>query len=215
MIISAAIFDLNGTILSDEDEYGKAFARVLKQFDIDEVDDIPHIAGIGVEENWPKLIEKYGIKTEKTPLELAKETQEAYEDMIDEITLQDGIVEFINDLKESGVKVALATSNNWEIVDKVFEKFGFEGLFDAVTTGEEVEFKKPDPDIFILTSKKLDIDPENCLVFEDADAGVEAAHRAGMKVVGIVRKSCEESLEEADITIDSFKEMSPELIAEI
>jgi len=215
MIISAAIFDLNGTILSDEDEYGKAFARVLNQFDIEGVEDIPHVAGIGVEENWPRLIDKYGIKTGKTPLELAKETQKAYEGMIDEITLQEGIVEFINDLKESGIKVALATSNNWQIVDKVFEKFGFEGVFDAVTTGEEVEFKKPDPDIFILTSKKLDMDPKNCLVFEDADAGVEAAHRAGMKVVGIVRKSGEETLEEADITIESFKEMSPELIAEI
>lgn len=215
MIISAVIFDLNGTILSDEDEYGKAFAKVLEQFDIRDVADVPHVAGIGVEENWPKLIEKYNIRTEKTPLELAKETQEAYEGMIDQVTLQGGVVEFINDLKESGVKVALATSNSWQVVDKVFEKFGFEGLFDAVTTGEEVDFKKPDPDIFILTSKKLDIDPENCLVIEDADAGVEAAHRAGMKVVGIVRKNGKETLEEADVVIDSFKEMSPELIAEI
>lgn len=215
MIVTAVIFDLNGTLLSDEDEYGKAFATVLKQFGVADIPEVPHTAGIGVAENWPKLIEKYQVKTDKSAEQLAIETQSAYESLLDSVTLQEGVIDFIKDLKESGIIVALGTSNTWQVVDKVIEKFELEGLFDAITTGEEVENKKPSPDIFLVTAEKLEVDPGKCLVFEDADAGIEAAHAAGMKVVGIIRGGGSESLEEADKTITSFKEMTPELVASI
>lgn len=214
MIISAVIFDLNGTILSDEDEYGRAFSIVLKQFGVNS-SEAPHKAGIGVSENWPKLIEKFNIKTDKSIEELTRETQSAYESLIKEVTLSEGVMEFIGDLKESGVKVALATSNHWPIVDKVFDQFGLEGIFDAVCTGEEVQFKKPAPDIFLLAAEKLQVEPGECLVFEDADAGITAAHEAGMKVIGVSRTGGEETLEEADEVISSFAEMTPEIIASI
>jgi beta-phosphoglucomutase len=215
MILSAAIFDLNGTFLSDEDEYGKAFTKVLSQFGITNIPEVPHIAGIGVAENWPNLLEKYGIKTDKSIELLAKETQDAYEAMIDEVTLADGVLEFIADLKRTGVYVALATSNGWSMVDKIVEKFKLEGFFDVISTGEEVEHKKPDPELFNLTAEKLGVDAKECLIFEDAEAGIVAAHEAGMKVVAISRIGGEEDLEDADMTISSFTEMTPEVILQI
>ena len=65
-MISAVIFDLNGTVLSDEDEYGLAFKRVLETLGAEVESDQPHVSGIGVEENWPKLLKEYGVKTKKT-----------------------------------------------------------------------------------------------------------------------------------------------------
>lgn len=78
MKISAVIFDLNGTVLEDEDEYGKAFNKVLQSLGLNPNTEIPHEKGIGVKENWLKFVEKYKIKTDKTPEMLVRETQENY-----------------------------------------------------------------------------------------------------------------------------------------
>lgn len=216
MKISAVIFDLDGTILDNEDEYGKAFGEVLKKLGKKPDSAYPHTQGIGVEGNWEILIPKYKIKTKKTIDELAKETQNEYLKLLPEVTLKEGIGEFISDLKDSGILVALATSNTWPTVDKVFKEFGLEGIFSVVTTGEEVTFRKPDSEIFLLTIQKLGVDLKECLVIEDTPAGVEAAHTAGMKVVAIARdKKHAEELKKADLIIFNFLEMSAQKMLEL
>lgn len=203
MKIRAVIFDLNGTVLADEYVYGAAFREVLRKLGEHIDSKYPHIGGIGVAENWPRLIQKYNIKTNKTIQELSRETQDAYLENIDKIELKKGILEFIEDLKNNGIKVGLATSNNWWVVEKVFDKMDIEDLFDSVTTGEEVIHKKPSPQIFTIAAGKLGIDPEACVVIEDSKAGVEAAHAAGMKVIGISRnKKHAKLLKEAEFIFD-------------
>ena len=213
MKISAVIFDLNGTILEDEDEYGQAFNKVLKSLGVDIKTPYPQTKGIGVKENWPLLIQKYGIKTSKTSEELAHETQEAYLLEINKITLRDGFEAFIHDLKDSGVQIALATSNTWEIAEKIIKKVGIEWVFDVVTTVDEVVYSKPDPSIFMTTADKLGAEREECLVIEDAPSGVSAAKLAGMKVIAISDKvEDEESLAEADLVVEGFSEITPKII---
>ena len=75
MKLSAVIFDLDGTVVADEDEYGEAFARVLKKLGVIVDSEYPHVGGIGVRENWPIFIKKYNIKTDKTIEELTLLTQ--------------------------------------------------------------------------------------------------------------------------------------------
>ncbi len=209
MTIKAAIFDLDGTVIANEEVYGVAFREILRTLNIHTKEKYPHTGGIGVEENWPKLIEKHKIKTKKTIQQLASETQNSYIRNISKIDLKGGFIEFINDLKDSDIKTALATSNEWWIVEKVFDQINIESYFDSVTTGEEVKFKKPSPDIFLLAAEKLGVDPEDCVVFEDSAAGVEAAHAAGMKVVAIARDDDHaKELKEADII---FKKKYPDL----
>lgn len=211
MKISAVIFDLDGTVLDNEDEYGIAFRKVLKNLGRKVDKKYPHIGGIGVKENWPILLSKYHIKTDKSIEELTKETQDAYLSQLSRVDFKKGTESFINDLKNAGIKVALATSNAWWIVEEVSDALPLDKLFDVTTTGEEVEFKKPDPDLFLITAQKLGVEPPGCLVIEDSQAGVEAAQRAGMKVIGITdNPKHTEVLKNADMVIKNYYETSPE-----
>lgn len=210
MNIKAAIFDLNGTVLADEYVYGAAFREVLRKLGKHTDAKYPHIGGIGVAENWPRLLAKYKIDTNKTVEELASMTQNAYLTRLGEIQLKEGFENFIEDLKDNEIKIGLATSNDWWVVEKVFDEVGIEGIFDSVTTGEEVMNKKPSPDIFLVAAEKLGVDPADCVVFEDSEAGVEAAHAAGMKVIAIARNSKHaKSLSEAEVVFNnSYPELS-------
>jgi len=212
--VSAVIFDLDGTVLDNEDEYGAAFRTILRLLGKKVDKKYPHIGGIGVKENWPRLLAKYKIKTKKTFEELTLETQNEYLKRIGEVTLKKGFEDFVADLKNSGISCALATSNAWWIVDAISEIHPLSHFFDTITTGEEVDFKKPDPDLFLLTAQKLGMESSECLVIEDSNAGIEAAHRAGMKASGIYRdRNHAEELKEADLLIRNFYEISPASIA--
>jgi HAD superfamily hydrolase (TIGR01509 family) len=207
MSISAVIFDLDGTVLTDEDEYGKAFKKVLSGLGVKVVSDFPHRGGIGVEENWRYLLEKYKIKTNKTVQELGKETQKEYLKLLGEVELKEGFEDFIKDLKKSGITTALATSNSWYVVERIFVALPIEEYFDSITTGEEVKEKKPSPDIFLKAADKINTDPENCVVFEDSEAGIKAAQEAGMKVVGIARDEVHaKELKKADLVVYDYKQ---------
>jgi beta-phosphoglucomutase len=208
MKLSVVIFDLNGTVLSDEDEYGEAFSKVLKGLGVSVSAKYPHVSGIGVEENWPIFIKKYSIKTNKTIQDLTVETQKEYFKLIGRVTLREGFEEFVDELKGKGVKIALATSNSWNFVEKIFDKFDIEHFFDCITCGEEVRYKKPDPEIFELTKNKLMVDPSGCLVIEDSQAGIKAAKEAGMKVVAVARdRKYMKLLKNADKIITDFTKL--------
>jgi HAD superfamily hydrolase (TIGR01509 family) len=207
MKFEAVIFDLDGTILTNEDEYGEAFNIVLESLGTKTNEEFPHESGIGVEENWPKLIKKYDIKTDRSKEELADQTQREYFNLIKEVDLQEGFEEFAGDLKAVGIKMALATSNTWTVVEKIFNTLKIDKYFDAVVTGEEVARKKPSPDIFLRAADKLNVVPEKCVVFEDSIAGVMAAKNANMRVVGMVRDSGHKvQLKEADLLVSDFQE---------
>lgn len=216
MKVSAVIFDLDGTVLDNEDEYGIAFRKVLASLGKRVEKKYPHTTGIGVKENWPRLLSKYHIKTKKSMEELTRATQDAYLDLLDRVTFKNGFEQFVKDLKSSGIITALATSNAWWIVDEVSDKFSISDFFSTVTTGEEVEYKKPDPDLFLSTAQKLSMNPEDCLVIEDSEAGIEAAHRAGMKVIGIAHSSKHaKSLKETDRVVSDYRELTPQRLLEI
>jgi HAD superfamily hydrolase (TIGR01509 family) len=216
MKLLAVIFDLDGTVLDNEDEYGIAFREVLSKLGEKTDSEFPHTQGIGVEENWQRLIPKYKIKTKKSIEELSKETQKAYLKILSRVTLKEGVRNFIQDIKDSGIFVALATSNTWPTVEKVFNALDLEGIFDVMTTGEEVKYKKPDPEIFLLTAQKLGVDPENCLVIEDTEAGIKAAKNAKMNVVAVARDSGHAKvLKEAKKVIYDYGELSPDMLASI
>ena len=216
MKVSAVIFDLDGTVIADEDEYGRAFNKVLSELGVDSGSEYPHIGGIGVEENWRVFLDKYDIKTDKTIEELSLQTQIEYIKLIPEITLKDGFEKFALELKSSGIKTALATSNSWDVTEKVFDTLGIQNLFDSITTGEEVTIKKPSPQIFEIAADKLGVPVEECLVIEDSAAGVEAANSAGMKVVGIARDELQKkSLSESNLIVNSFNDITPSAILKI
>jgi beta-phosphoglucomutase len=121
-----------------------------------------------------------------------------------------GSLEFIRELKGAGIKVALgsASKNTPMIISRV----GMENLFDAVADGNIVSKAKPDPEVFLTAAKMLGVPPENCVVFEDAVAGIEAAHNAGMLCVGI---GSDKMLKKAGIVVSGLDKMSLNKLREI
>lgn len=213
MKLAAVIFDLNGTILDDEDLYAEAFRDVLKSLGVSVNENVRHVKGIGVKENWPILIKRYGIKTNKTPEVLALETQKAYLKKLNFDLVRPGFDEFVEGLKASGILVALATSNTWEVTNEILEKQGLQDVFENITTADEVAFNKPDPDLFIISAEKLGIERDLCLVIEDSPAGITAAHRAGMKAIGIAETDeDEEVLNKAELIVQGFADLTPKAI---
>ncbi len=213
MTLSGVIFDLNGTVLDDEDEYNIAFNRVLKTLGIDTGTPIPHELGIGVKENWVKFRSNLGLHTDKSDEELVKETQEEYLKLIGEVSVKPGFEDFAKGLKDSGVRVALATSNSWQMTMRILQAVDMVDVFDSITTAEEVKFLKPDPELFLVAADKLGVERYECLVIEDAASGVAAAKTAGMKVIAIRgKRTSAKTLIKADLIVEGFSDISTKAI---
>jgi len=206
-MLKACIFDLNGTILDDEGYYNLAFRRVLEGLGVKLESDFQHRTGIGVKENWRLFESKYHFKTDRSLDELVSLTQNEYLKFLDKVKLREGFLELARNLKLSGIKIALATSNSYYISEKILARFNLEDFFDTVTTTEEVFLNKPSPQIFLLTAEKLGVEPYECLVFEDSGVGVEAALSAGMAVIGIAENKEEaQHLAAAQKIIRNFRD---------
>ena len=110
-----------------------------------------------------------------------------------------GVVDFLGQIKAGGYKIALGSaSKNAEII---LEKTGLMQWFDLIIDGNKVHKSKPDPEVFLKGAEGLGFSPAECIVFEDAQAGVEAAINGGMKVIGIGEASV---LSDANKVIPNF-----------
>jgi len=121
------------------------------------------------------------------------------------------LVDLLNLLKKDGFKMAVASSGTPENVEMVIRECNLMSFFSAFTNGSEVTHSKPDPEIFLLASKKLGVSPSKCVVVEDAPAGIQGAKSAGMKCVAITSTHKRDSLKKADIVMDRFEELNPKI----
>lgn len=214
---NAVIFDFDGTIIENEHLYTQAFVAVLNKHGVtlEYKDQHPHpqIPGIGMEENWLLLKEKFSLPDTLSITQLVHETQDEYHKHITEVKIRPGFFEFHQSIRDEGAAIALATSNNWWVIEDELEDLDIHKHFDVLVTGEEVAHKKPAPDIFLKAAEKLFVDPEVCVVLEDTPAGITAAREAGMKVIGLTSDlHGAESLKAADWVVDGFNDISIKLL---
>jgi len=128
----------------------------------------------------------------------------------------DGATELLRALDAAGFALAVGSSGPPENVAAVIECLEGAELISARVTGMDVTRGKPDPQVFLIAAKKLGVAPSRCAVIEDAPAGVEAARRAGMAAVAITGTADRETLNEnADLVVDSLRELSAEGLAEL
>lgn len=188
-MMSTIIFDLDGTVLDNEPEWEMAFREVMKVNNL-KIEGFKlangwyHEPGIGILPNWKRYFRSDSQQAEK----LAKETVAEYwktAKNLDNIVVRDGVDEVVAKAKERGWFTALCTGSSWNVVEPELEQLMLYLDFDVTTTGEEVLLEKPDPEIYLLTAQKLGIEPKECLVVEDAIAGVRAGVEAGMRVAAI------------------------------
>ena len=140
---------------------------------------------------------------------IASEKEENYRQRVRQnIKPLPGAVELIKSLKGHSFGVALATSAPTENIQLVMRELGIEDSFQAIVAGREVKEGKPSPQGFLLAAQKLGVEPKNCLVIEDAVAGVTAAKRAGMHCIAVTNTHPRESLMEADLVVSTLEAVS-------
>jgi beta-phosphoglucomutase len=138
----------------------------------------------------------------------------AYRKIIKEnMPFMPGAHDLLNRLHEAGFKLAIGSSGPIENVELAIELMQIGPLLDGMVTGGEVELGKPNPEVFLKAAEKLGLPPRQCVVVEDASVGVEAAHAAGMPVVGLVSTGHVESeFNMAELIIHHLDELDPEIM---
>jgi HAD superfamily hydrolase (TIGR01509 family) len=130
----------------------------------------------------------------------------------DNIRPMPGAVALIKSLKRQGIKTAIASSAVPANIDVILRGLGIEKDFQAIVPGTEVAEGKPSPLIFQLAAVKLGVKPGNCVVIEDAIAGVAAAKSAGMKCLAVTNSHPGQSLKKADLIVDSLEKVDVNIL---
>lgn len=186
MLYKAVIFDMDGLLINSEKLCFSAFNDSCQDFGFI-VDRSIYHSTIGTNDAQTKdILSKYisgGVSYDifKSHWDSKYETK-----ILDgELLLKDGVMKLLNVLDELSIPAAVATSTSYSKAIIKLEKVKILKSFSVVIGGDQVKRSKPQPDIYISTSKSLRIAPEKCLVLEDSDNGVRSALAAGMKVIQI------------------------------
>jgi beta-phosphoglucomutase len=206
--IKGCIFDLDGVIVDTAKYHYLAWKKLAQELEINfSIADNERLKGISRIESLEILLSHGNISFDhNTKLKLAEKKNTLYVDYISKINKSEvlpGIETFIKSLKEQNLKIALGSSS--KNANLILKKIDMLEFFDSVIDGNKISKTKPNPEIFLLCAKEIGLRPENCMVFEDSEAGLIAAKRAGMYAVGIGRPDI---LKSAHIVINGFHSTS-------
>ena len=187
-MIQAVIFDLNGVLVTTDLCHFHAWELMAKEHGIPFDSDVyARIRGLSRMDGIAVILEKSKRHyTDGEKLALATRKNDLYLGMIagmNEEALLPGAIDAVMGLREIGIRTAVSSSS--QNARQILCQLGISDLFDAVVDGNQVGNLKPDPEAFLLTARKLKIDPSHCLVIEDAPEGVKAAHSGGMRCLAV------------------------------
>ena len=176
------IFDMDGTLLDTQRIYIDAWDVVGNEFGIANMGRLmPDVCGMS-EHNWKAYLRNRFPTLDIEPFHTkVKDYIAAY----GEVRFKAGAEQLLDFLKEKNIKIAIASGSGRELIEYCMNKLGALERFDVVVGGADVKNGKPAPDIFLLAAEKLGIAPEDCFVMEDSKNGLLAAHRAGIRAIGI------------------------------
>lgn len=211
----AFIFDLDGVIVDTAKYHYKAWKKLANNLGFDfTIEQNELLKGVSRVKSLEILLEIGQVSlTEDEKLKIMSEKNEHYLEYInlmgtDEILL--GIITVLQYLKIKSIPFALGSaSKNARLILK---QLNLLDLFDVIVDGNDVSKAKPNPEVFLIAAKKLKTKPKNCIVIEDAIAGIQAANTAKMLSVGIGDK---EILIESDVVLKTTSELTIDLIEEL
>lgn len=186
--IKAFIFDLDGVITDTAKFHYKAWKRMANElgFDFTEQEN-EQLKGVSRIESLEKILQWGSITlSREEKMRLAEQKNQWYLEYIQDISPNDllpGAREFLLATRDSGILIALGSASKNAI--PIVEKLGVLHLFDALIDGNKAHKSKPDPQVFLLGAQELNVNPQQCIVFEDSLAGIQAAKNGYMHTVGI------------------------------
>ena len=182
------IFDLDGVLVSTDEYHYQAWKKIADEEGIYFDRAINNrLRGVSRMASLEIILERAAKNYTQAEKEvLAQRKNQYYQELLGNLTTEDtlnGVRETLLDLRKNSVHIAVGSSSKNTM--RILKQVGLEKAFDAIADGTEITHSKPDPEVFLLAAQKLGAKPENCLVVEDAPAGVQAGVNAGMQVAGI------------------------------
>ena len=182
------IFDLDGVVVSTDDCHYEAWKKMSDEegiyFDKEINNRLRGVSRMDSLEIILERAEKEYSDSEKE--EMAERKNNYYKEFITKLTPNDilpGAMNTLEELRKNGIKIAIGSSSKNTPV--ILKQIGLDNYFDAVSDGNNITKSKPDPEVFLKAADMLGIPYSECAVVEDADAGIEAGNRAGMKTVSV------------------------------
>jgi len=185
-MIRAFIFDLDGVITDTAEYHYRGWKRIADEEGLPFTrEDNEHLRGISRRESLMLLLKDRTYPEEKIQ-EMMERKNNYYLEFIKEISPRDllpGAKELLEEIRAAGLKNALGSAS--KNAGEVIERLGIRSLFDAISDGYSVERQKPAPDLFLHAARQLNLSPAECVVVEDAAAGIEAAITGGFHTIGL------------------------------
>ncbi|KUP26375.1 beta-phosphoglucomutase [Paenibacillus sp. DMB5] len=212
--IKACLFDLDGVLVDTAKYHFIAWRELAEQlgFVFTEQDN-ERLKGVSRAASLDILLEIGGLTfSEEDKARFAEQKNNRYVEYIskmDSSEILPGALSFLQECREAGIKVALGSASKNAMA--ILNNTGLTPYFDAIIDGTHTSAAKPDPEVFLLGAQAVGIAPEHCVVFEDAEAGILAATRAGMRSIGI---GSPETLFEADFVVPSLAQVSVSKLGE-
>jgi beta-phosphoglucomutase len=208
MQTGACIFDLDGVIVDTARYHFLAWKKLTDQLGIHFTEENnERLKGVSRMASLEIILEIGNRKPDdRQKHEYATLKNNWYLDYISKMTpaeILPGCLEFINELRNANIRVAVGSAS--KNTPMILNRVGILELFDAVADGNNVTNAKPDPEIFLKAAKMVRVEPGNCVVFEDAVAGVQAALKAGMMCIGVGSATV---LSEAHFVVSGLNEMN-------
>lgn len=215
MRIAACIFDLDGVIVDTARYHFLAWKKLTDRLGIHFTEeDNERLKGVSRMASLEIILEIGNLKIDDTTkLEYAALKNKWYKDLISKMTpaeILPGSLDFIKELKAENIRVAIGSAS--KNTPLILKRVGILDLFDAVADGNIVSKAKPDPEVFLKAAEMVNVKPGNCVVFEDAIAGIQAALNAGMMCIGV---GSPRILTEAHFVVPGLKEMNLEKLLTI
>ncbi len=211
-MIQAFVFDLDGVLVDTAKYHYLAWRRLAQSLGFDFTqEDNERLKGVSRMQSLDILLTIGGIRADNAQREAyAQQKNQWYVEYISAMGREEILPEadrFVRAARDWGIKTAIASAS--KNTPLILDRLGIACLFDAIIDGRVTSRAKPDPEVFLLAAQAVGCQPADCVVFEDAAAGIQAARRAGMYCVGI---GSPQQLFQADIVIRTFLGISPQAI---
>lgn len=208
-MIKAVIFDMDGIIIDSEIEYLKrdlAYARTKKP-DI-KMEDLLGMVGSSREDAWTCMVK--ALNTTQTWQEVRddfRRNQDVFSELDYRKIFRPMIPDILKELSQMGLKLALASSTQLDVIQHVLAINQIQQWFPIVVSGAQFKRSKPDPEIYLYTAAQLGLEPSECLAIEDSTFGITAAYRAGMKIAALIDRRFHFDQSLADYRMESLSEI--------
>ncbi len=179
----AIIFDCDGTLADTMPAHYLAWSHILRRHELTLSEDRFYELG-----GWPtaRILEMLAGETGRAldVQSLAWEKETRFVQSLHTIRAIEPVVAVVHEVRGK-MPIAVATGAVRSICEAILERIGLAGVFDALVCSDDVTHHKPDPEVFLEAARRLNVAPVECLVYEDTDPGLEAAHRAGMTTIDV------------------------------